>query len=67
MASPEIKLEVIPTPNPDEFSVRVWQDANQLKLDATPTLGELYKQATIATLPRRQDFANYRCAHSKKA
>jgi hypothetical protein len=66
MASPEIKLEVIPTPNPDEFSVRVWQDANQMKLDFTPTLGELYKNSAIPTLPRRQDFANYIYCDSSK-
>lgn len=66
MASPEIKLEVVPTPNPDEFSVRVWQDANQMKLTATPTLGELYSESDIPTLPRRQDFADYIYCDSSK-
>lgn len=66
MASPEIKLEVVPTPNPNEFSVRVWQDANQMKLTAAPTLGELYSASDIPTLPRRQDFANYVYCYSSK-
>ena len=66
MASPEIKLEVIPTPNPDEFSVRVWQDANQMNLEATPTLGELYRESDIPLLPRRVDFSNYKYCDSSK-
>lgn len=67
MASPEIKLEVIPTPNPNEFGVRVWQDANQMKLTATPTLGQVYSNSEIAVRGRLQDFANYiYCSSSKK-
>lgn len=68
MASPEVKLEVIPTPNPSEMAVRITQDANQMRISATPTLGELYSisQAKLPPAGRRQDFQNYVYCDSSK-
>lgn len=47
MASPNIKFEVLPTPNPAEVSFRVWQDANQMSPSSIPAIGQTYKASPI--------------------
>ena len=66
MASPNVKFETVPTPNPNEVAVRVWQDANQMGLATIPTLGALYSQNKITVTPRLRDFSDYKYADMEK-
>lgn len=66
MSAQPIKFEVITTPDPNEFAVRVWQDARQVKLSATPILGQLYREADQSPYPRLEDFGNYIYCDSSK-
>ena len=59
MASPNIKLEVVPTPNPSEVALRVWQDANQMGLDSIPTIGQSYIDTGLPVRPKMEEFKNY--------
>ena len=56
MASPNIKLEVVPTPNPSEVALRVWQDANQMGLDSIPTIGQAYVDTGLPVRPKMEEF-----------
>lgn len=66
MASPEIKLELVPTPNPNEFSVRIWQDANQINVESLPVLKQPYGEIELNPTPRREDFKDYIYCDSSK-
>lgn len=60
MASPNIKFEVLPTPNPEEVSIRVWNDANQMSPNSIPTIGQSYKASPIkGNKPRVEEFGDY--------
>jgi len=59
MASPNIKFEALPTPNPEEVSIRVWQDANQISADTIPTIGMAYKDTKLPSRPRVETFGEY--------
>ena len=67
MASPNIKFEFVPTPNPNEMAIRVWQDANQLSLNSVPTLGTIYTASNLPVEPKLREFASYiYCDDSKE-
>ena len=63
MASPNIKFEFVPTPNPSEMAIRVWQDANQLSLNSVPTLGTIYTASNLPVEPKLREFAKIGRAH----
>lgn len=59
MASPGINFLVEPTPNPAEVSFRVRQDANQIKLNSVPVIGQTYRSSKLGTMPRVDEFGDY--------
>jgi len=59
MGSADKKFEVLPTPNPSEVMIRVWQDANQVTLSNIPTLYQTYKACPAPSRPFVERWGDY--------
>lgn len=59
MGNAVIKFEVLPTPNPSEVMIRVWQDANQVDPTNIPTLYQTYKSSPLSSKPKVEKFGDY--------
>ncbi len=59
MGNATIKFEVLPTPNPAEVMIRVWQDANQTDPTNIPTLYQTYKSCPWSSKPKVEKFGDY--------
>lgn len=59
MGSADKKFEVLPTPNPSEVMIRVWQDANQVDPANIPALYSTYKASPLPAKPKVEKFGSY--------
>jgi len=59
MGSADKKFETLPTPNPAEVMIRVWQDANQVDPTNIPTLYQTYKASPLPSKPKVEKFGDY--------
>lgn len=59
MGSADKKFEVLPTPNPAEVMIRVWQDANQVDPTNIPALYATYKASPLPAKPKVEKFGDY--------